>query len=136
MICRPFPVYWYRFIDGETEQTAFFGDVTWSVGNLLPALSGLSLNYGLRRFDYSKTTAGGVVMNGWGDGNFVQDPAVSSAEVSSKGWLFKYNVSYDFEASYMAYATVSKGYPGGRRERHPEPAAAVHDLCAGLGLEL
>ena len=109
-----FPVYWYRFIDGKTEQTAYFGDITWKVGDLLPALDGLSLNYGLRRFDFTKATAGGVVMNGWGDGNFVQDPPVSSAEVSSKGWLYKYNVSYDFPTGpYMVYATASKGYRAG-----------------------
>jgi outer membrane receptor protein involved in Fe transport len=109
-----FPVYWYRFIDGETEQTAFFGDITWRVGSLLPALDGLSLNYGLRRFDFTKSTAGGVLMNGWGDGNFVQDPVVSSAEVNSKGWLYKYNVSYDFaNGPFMTYATVSKGYRAG-----------------------
>lgn len=109
-----FPVYWYRFIDGETEQTAYFGDITWRVGHLIPALEGLSLNYGLRHFDFTKSTAGGVVMNGWGDGNFVQDPQVSSAEVSSKGWLYKYNISYDFaNGPYMLYSTVSKGYRAG-----------------------
>jgi iron complex outermembrane recepter protein len=107
-----FPVYWWRFIDGKVKQTAMFADLTYKPS--LDILPGLAINYGIRRFDYDKFTSGGVVLNGYGDGNLVGNPQFAGSGASAQGWLPKYNLSYEFVGPYMVYATMSKGFrPGG-----------------------
>lgn len=110
-----FPAYWFRYIDGDVKQKAYFGDVTYKPG--LSFADGLALNVGLRRFEYSKYTFGGVMMGGYGDGAFIApegQPQFAGSGASDKGWLPKYNISYTFDGPYMLYATASKGYrPGG-----------------------
>jgi iron complex outermembrane recepter protein len=107
-----FPVYWWRYITDDITQRAYFADLTWKPG--LPFLPGLALNYGNRHFEYNKFTYGGVILNGYGDGNFVGSPQYAGSGAAAKGWLPKYNVSYQFSGPYMVYGTISKGYrPGG-----------------------
>lgn len=110
-----FPVYWWRYIETDIKQEAFFGDFTWKPG--LPFAPGLALNFGTRRFEYSKFTFGGVMMGGYGDGTFVAPedrPQFEGSGADATGWLPKYNISYNFEGPYLLYATASKGYrPGG-----------------------
>jgi len=107
-----FPVYWWRYITGNVKQTAYFTDLTYKPG--LSFAPGLAINYGVRRFDYEKYTEGGVVLNGYGDGNLVGNPQFAGSGASAEGWLPKYNLSYEFDGPYMVYATMSKGFrPGG-----------------------
>ncbi len=107
-----FPVYWWRYITDDIRQRAYFADLTYKPG--LPFLPGLALNYGNRHFSYNKFTYGGVILNGYGDGNFVGNPQYAGSGAAAKGWLPKYNVSYQFSGPYMVYGTISKGYrPGG-----------------------
>jgi outer membrane receptor protein involved in Fe transport len=108
-----FPVFWHREIADDIKQTAYFGDLTYKPK--FGFAPGLSLNYGIRKFDYQKITSGQGDMNGYATGDYIRPFAV--AKVDGDGWLQKYNISYEFEQPFMVYATMAKGYrPGGANQ--------------------
>lgn len=95
-----------RVVETDVQQTAFFGEVS------VKPFDALTLTGGARRFSYDKTVSGQVLIS-----NFVTQsyagPA-TSADASSKGWVYKLNASLQVDPDVMFYATASSGYrPGG-----------------------
>jgi len=96
----------YRYIDTELTQKAAFGEVS------LTPLSGLTLTAGARYYDYKRTTAGEATLASVFTGSVLTP--FSSVKAHAKGWLEKFNVSYDVTRDVMLYGTVAKGFrPGG-----------------------
>jgi iron complex outermembrane recepter protein len=94
--------YTYLSFDGNRtdRQTAAFSEVTWDV------TQALSLLVGGRWYDERNTINGLFLAKPLG-GVFELDPRVTAAEV---GNIKKFNASYKFLPSVMAYGTYSEGY--------------------------
>lgn len=105
-IVKPLDLGAWRLVETEVKQTAFYGEVS------LEPIDGLTLTAGARRFSYDKTVSGEVLISNYITQSYVGP--FTSVDASSKGWVSKFNVSYEFNRDLMAYVTASKGYrPGG-----------------------
>ena len=129
-----FPVFWRRDINDDITQKAYFGDFVYKPG--VSFMPGLALNYGIRRFDYSKDTWGTGYINGWATGDYQRPTGYASAD--AQGWLQKYNVSYEFTGPYMVYANVAKGFrPGGANQTpNLDPSLVPYEPDAVWNYEL
>ena len=102
----PPSIFFHRDIATDTDQTAFFGDVSYEL------IEGLTFNVGLRRYKYEKTTGGQTDMPNWVSGSLVEPYRTFNADAS--GWLKKFSVNYQYNSDLMVYATASQGFrPGG-----------------------
>lgn len=102
----PPTIFFHREIDTDTTQTAFFGDISYEL------LEGLTLNMGLRRYKYEKTTGGQTDMPNWVSGSLVEP--FQSYGADADGWLKKFSVNYQYNSDVLVYATASQGFrPGG-----------------------
>ena len=108
----------FRYVITTITQKAEFADLAYTL------FSKLTLNAGVRYYDYSKTTAGQSLQ---GDILFNSFPtAYSQATSNAKGFLEKYNVSYHFTPSMLAYVTASQGFrPGGANNIPTLPSGLV-----------
>lgn len=116
-ISEPLEIFFHRDVRTEVEQLAYFADVSYEL------LDGLTFNVGARKYDYEKTTSGKTDMPNWVSGSLVEPYATYSADAS--GWLFKYNVSYEFEGPYMIYANAAQGFRPGGANNTPNLEAAL-----------
>lgn len=102
----PPTIFFHRDITTDTDQTAFFGDVSYEL------IDKLTLNFGLRRFKYKKETYGQTDMPNWVSGSLVEPFRSYNADAS--GWLKKFNVNYQATSDILVYATAAQGFrPGG-----------------------
>ncbi|MCC2601298.1 TonB-dependent receptor [Sphingopyxis yananensis] len=107
-----------RTIDDRLEQIAAFGEITWE------ATDKLSLTGGLRYFDYKKNTTSEVLVPSYIAGSVRQDPLTTGGK--EHGTLLKFNASYKFNPTAMAYVTASQGYrPGGVNQTLGLPSYAA-----------
>ncbi|MFA7587178.1 MAG: TonB-dependent receptor [Novosphingobium sp.] len=96
----------WRVVETKVKQTAFFAEIS------VKPFDPLTLTAGTRHFSYDKTVAGEVLISNYITQSYVGAP--SSVDASAKGWVHKFNVSYDIDRNVMIYGTVSKGFrPGG-----------------------
>jgi outer membrane receptor protein involved in Fe transport len=97
-----------RFIDTDMKQTAEFGELTYSPDQI----AGLSLTFGARHYDYTKTTSGAGTQRNLLTG--AAPAAYSEQTAKAKGWVYKFNASYKINRDAMIYATAAEGFrPGG-----------------------
>lgn len=97
-----------RYINTNMKQTAEFGDLTYSPEQI----PGLSLTFGARHYDYTKTTSGAGTQKNLLTG--AAPAAFSEQTAKAKGWVYKFNASYKINSDAMLYATASEGFrPGG-----------------------
>jgi iron complex outermembrane receptor protein len=111
----PNAVYYRRDIRDDLEQTAGYGEGTWSI------TPRWDFTFGARDYEYSRDTGGTVIQ-----GNpFIGAGSPSTASTTSQnGWLFKINSSYRITPTVMAYAEAAQGYrPGGANQTFGLPAA-------------
>lgn len=105
-VISPFQYLVARYVETEIEQTAQFGEVSWS------PIPELTLTAGARHYDYTKTTSGAGVKPNLLTGAPVQ--AFSSDTAEASGWVYKFNASYRITPDVMIYATAAEGFrPGG-----------------------
>jgi len=105
-IIQPLDLTAWRNVGTDTKQTAFFGELTYN------ATDKLTLTAGARRFDYDKTVNGQVLVSNYITRSYAGDP--SSADASAKGWVSRFNASYQVTDNVMTYAQAAKGFrPGG-----------------------
>ena len=106
IIVKPLDLGALRVVETDVKQTAFFAEAA------LQPVEGLTLTAGARRFSYDKTIAGEVLIS-----NFITQSYAgprTAVDASAKGWVTKFNVSYEVDRDVMLYATASKGFrPGG-----------------------
>lgn len=103
---QPLDLSAWRHVGTEMEQTAFYGEFTFS------ATDTLDLTYGLRRYDYDKKTYGQVHISNYITQSYVGD--YTEVDASASGYVSKFNASYQFTPAIMGYATAAKGFrPGG-----------------------
>ncbi|HWU02596.1 MAG TPA: TonB-dependent receptor, partial [Novosphingobium sp.] len=96
----------WRYITDHQTQTAFFGEAT------IHPTSKLSLTAGIRHFDYNKVVGGEVLVSNYITQSYVTP--YSEVNASAKGWVSKFNASYQFNRDLMVYASAAKGFrPGG-----------------------
>ncbi|OJU17596.1 MULTISPECIES: TonB-dependent receptor [unclassified Sphingomonas] len=96
----------WRIVKTSVKQTAFFAELS------VKPVHALTLTAGTRRFSYDKTVFGQVQISNYITQSYVGPP--STVDASAKGWVHKFNASYDFDRDFMVYATASKGFrPGG-----------------------
>lgn len=99
----------------RTTQYAGFGEATWKVTPQLTVVGGLR---------YFTETLDGVQFQTHPFGGFVGGgsitPIVDPTETFSK-MTFKFNVSYAFDESLLAYALASSGFRGGGLNTESEP---------------
>ncbi|MGA0605985.1 TonB-dependent receptor [Phenylobacterium sp. VNQ135] len=106
IIAVPPTIFFHRDITTETDQTAFFGDVSYEI------IDGLTANVGLRRFKYKKKTYGETDMPNWVSGSLVEPFREFNADAS--GWLKKFSLNYQMNSDVLIYATAAQGFrPGG-----------------------
>lgn len=105
-VIQPLDLGAYRHVGTEQNQQAVYGEATWS------ATDKLDLTYGVRHYDYDKKTYGQVYISNYITQSYVGD--YTQVDASAKGWVSKYNASYQFTPDVMLYATAAKGFrPGG-----------------------
>ncbi|WP_421729560.1 TonB-dependent receptor [Brevundimonas sp.] len=96
----------WRTIETEVKQTAFFGEVSYTV------FDRLTLTGGARYYDYTKSVGGEVLV-----ANHVTLSALQpyqQVSVDATGWVTKLNAAFDVTPDIMVYATRSEGFrPGG-----------------------
>lgn len=106
MVIHPLDLSAWRHVGTEMQQTAIFGEATWSVTDKF------DLTYGVRRYDYDKKTYGQVYISNYITQSYVGD--YSEVNASASGYVSKFNASYRFTPDIMGYATAAKGFrPGG-----------------------
>lgn len=113
----PPTIFFHREIDTDTTQTAFFGDVSYEL------LEGLTLNLGLRRYKYEKTTSGQTDMPNWVSGSLVEPYRSYGADAD--GWLKKFSVNYQYNSDILVYATAAQGFRPGGANNTPNLEAAL-----------
>ncbi|HEY9236322.1 MULTISPECIES: TonB-dependent receptor [Phenylobacterium] len=108
-LLRPEVVMTGRNIDDTLKQYAGFGELTFDVTDKL------NLTAGARYFKYSKDIIGETLVGSLLVGAVVTPP--TRVESEEKGWMFRFNGSYQFTPDIMAYAEASQGYrPGGANQ--------------------
>ncbi|RZJ96395.1 MAG: TonB-dependent receptor, partial [Brevundimonas sp.] len=118
---RPDALEYYAVDYGTSEETAFFGEVTWQ---FTPAFQ---ITGGARHYTYDLEAYSAVdlplfesVFNGRDPDSIVLDFGESTD--SDDGWLYKLNASYKFSDDLMMYATISDGFrTGGSNGAGPCP---------------
>jgi iron complex outermembrane receptor protein len=100
------PQLYLRQIDDELTEYAAFGEASAHL------VSGLTLTFGARYFDYSRTvggdTAQGLDLLG------VSTTPYGSTHSNQDGFVTKTNLSYQFDKDFLVYAEASQGFrPGG-----------------------
>jgi iron complex outermembrane receptor protein len=108
----------YRYVITSITQKAEFADLSFT------PFSKLTLDAGVRYYDYSKTTAGASLK---GDILFNSFPtAYSQITSNATGLLKKFNISYHFTPGIFSYATASQGFrPGGANNIPTLPSGLV-----------
>ena len=105
-LIEPLDLTAWRIVETDQKQTAFFGDLS------VKPVEQLTLTAGTRHFSYDKTVSGVVLISNYITQSYVGPP--SEVDASAKGWVHKFNISYDISTTAMIYATASKGFrPGG-----------------------
>lgn len=108
----------YRFLDTTLTQKAVFGELSWR------PVPKLTLTAGLRRYDYTKSTASQASLGSPLTASTVAP--FSKVTAKSKGWLQKFNISYRATPNLMIYALAAEGYrPGGANNVPGLPASLV-----------
>lgn len=117
IIATPPTIFFHRDITTDTDQTAFFGDVSYEV------IDNLTVNVGLRRFKYKKETYGQTDMPNWVSGSLVEPFRSYNADAS--GWLKKVSVNYQATSDILVYATAAQGFRPGGANNTPNLEAAL-----------
>jgi iron complex outermembrane receptor protein len=104
-----------------TEQAAF-GEGSFKI---TPAWQ---VTAGARYFKYTSTIAGAQTLPILGDPLDPRDLTPRGGDAGKSGWVWKFNSSYRFSDTLMAYATYSKGYRiGGPNSVAPCPTPLPND---------
>ena len=104
----PFRYVTARYINTNVKQTSEFGELTWAPTQL----DSLSLTFGARHYDYTKTTSGAGTQKNLLTG--AAPAAFSKQTAEASGWVYKFNAAYKFSSDLMVYATAAEGFrPGG-----------------------
>ncbi|MDB5455665.1 MAG: TonB-dependent receptor plug [Caulobacter sp.] len=117
VVIKPLNLGAWRHVGTDTQQTALFGEATYK------PIEKLSLTVGVRHFDYDKTVSGQVLIS-----NFVTQSYVGPAaevDASAKGWVSKFNASYQVNSDLMIYALAAKGFRPGGANNVPGLASAL-----------
>ncbi|MFT3978378.1 MAG: TonB-dependent receptor [Sphingomonas bacterium] len=106
ILIEPLDLTAWRVVKTAVKQTAFYAELA------VKPVHALTLTAGTRHFSYDKNVWGEVQISNYITQSYV-GPA-SSVDASAKGWVHKFNISYDVNRDVMFYATASKGFrPGG-----------------------
>jgi len=102
------PVYINRFVYSDLEQTAVFGEASYT------AFDKLTLTLGARAFDYKVGTDQVTLVNAGGSPGTGAPIVAKSTE---SGWVPKVNLSYQATSNFMAYVQYNQGFrPGGANQ--------------------
>jgi len=114
-------VLYFSRLHYDLEQSALFGEATWSVSDAL------DLTGGLRYYDYTEDRTQVF------DGIFA-DPASKPGSVSASGFVPRVIASYKLSADTSLNAQVSKGFRlGGINDQLNVPLCTAQDLVAYSG---
>ena len=93
----------------DTEQTAFFGELSYEL------LEGLTATVGARHFDYDRTTRSGFSQFA------ASAPLDTTVEASEKDTIYKANLSYTLNDDVLIYGQWAEGFRLGRGLPDPNP---------------
>lgn len=110
---------------------AFYGQASYDLGGIAPAIEGLSLTAGARRttdfrqtvnFTFNPTTFACVSR----PGSFYPDCALPLTPFKGSVWTFTFGADYQLDPTTLIYVARRKGYrPGGRNANVPSPELEV-----------
>lgn len=107
-----------RTLSSELNQRAAYVDLVFNVTD------NLSLNAGVRAFDYDRESVSQVLEPFLTNGGAAGPPNTFTTEES--GLTTKFNVSYNFDGGALLYATYSQGFrPGGVNNAPGLPAELI-----------
>ncbi|PKP98806.1 MAG: TonB-dependent receptor, partial [Alphaproteobacteria bacterium HGW-Alphaproteobacteria-13] len=108
-------IYYDRTISDHLKQKALFAELSYELGNL-------TATAGTRWYEYDKTV-GGVVDKGQIHYASVAIP-YQEARSKENGFVFKFNLAYEFSRNLMIYAQAAEGFrPGGVNQANGLPVA-------------
>lgn len=109
-------IYYDRTIDDHLKQKALFAELSYKLFDKLTATAGA------RWYEYDKVV-GGVVEQGQIHYASVPSP-YTEAQTTENGFVYKFNLSYEFSRDLMIYAQAAEGFrPGGVNQAIGLPAA-------------
>ncbi|WP_225206026.1 TonB-dependent receptor [Novosphingobium huizhouense] len=101
---NPDEIEYASYTKSRVTEKAAFGEGTFKV------TPQWQLTAGARWFEYTSQIAGRAVVPILGDPISPYDLAPAGGKSGKKGWVWKFNSSYNFTPDVMLYATYSKGY--------------------------